>query len=326
MPADTPTPTQALPAKIWSSFSSSATHVWALEESGPRQIDLPFEIGQYYDYAPATGQILYASQFAGTGAGPGNLAVSDLQVLDLASGETRAVIGEDRVVNARWMPNGQDVAYILATPATYVLRLRRASGEDLLIASDVNFSWSISPGGDRIAFSRESGYGTPGEPGLYVVDLSNGEQRRLSEVDKHGRGSIEDRPIWSPDGRYVLFSTWGAAPEEGGKRLIAAAADGSDSHDIYIAPDFEGVWWADGGISNLLVYPGQDRFVGLTGSSKEPYGPSSIMVFEVDPSWSTIVKATEVSEAATLVDWDVPGESVWAVLPGSEVVRVELPE
>jgi hypothetical protein len=49
-----------------------------MDESGAQKIDLPFELGQYYDYAPATGRILYASHFADTGAGPGNIAVSDL--------------------------------------------------------------------------------------------------------------------------------------------------------------------------------------------------------------------------------------------------------
>lgn len=303
-----------------------ATQVWALDESEARRIDLPFEIGQYYDYAPATGRILYASQFADTGAGPANIAVSDLRALDLTSGETQAIIEEDLVVHGRWLPNGEDLAYIVATPETYELRLRRASGEDILLASDVSFAWSVSPSGQYIAFSRESGYETPGVPGLYIVDLETGEERQLSDIDKAGAGSIDDKPIWSPDSQSVFFSTWGTAPEEGGKRLIVAAVDGSDTHDIEIDPELAGEWWAEGGISSLLVYPAQNRFVGLTAGSKEPFGPSSILVFELDPGWHTIQKASEVDEAAALIDWGVIGESVWALEPGGEVLRLELPE
>jgi Tol biopolymer transport system component len=297
-----------------------------LGEAGPALIDLPVEIGQYYDYAPASGRILYASHFADTGAGPGNLAVSDLRILDLASSETRQVIKEDLVVNGRWLPNGEDLAYILATPTTYELRLRRASGDDLLLASDLNFNWSVSPTGRHIAFSRESGYETPGDPGLYVVDLAGGQERRLSDIDKQGRGSIEDRPFWSPDGKYVFFSTWGASPEEGGKRLLRAAIDGSDTHDILVSPGLADEWWAGGGISSLLVDPTQDRFVGLTGGSQEPFGPPSIMVFEVDPGWQTIIEVTELLEASALIDWDVAGAAIWAMTTDGKVVRVGLPE
>jgi Tol biopolymer transport system component len=165
--------------------------------------------------------------------------------LDLVSGESQTIIDEDLVAQGRWLPNGEDLAYILATPTTYELRLRRTSGEDLLLASDVSFAWSVSPSGKTIAFSRESGYETPGEPGLYVVDLETGEERQLSDIDKAGAGSLDDRPIWSPDNQFVFFSTWGTAPEAGGKRLVAAAVDGSDSHDIEISTELSGEWWAD---------------------------------------------------------------------------------
>ena len=118
------------------------------------------------DYAVATDRLL-AWTFGG-GAGPGNLAVGQLFIVNVATEEVEIVA--DNVVSAGWAPNGLDFAYILATPETYELRWRTAAGEDKLLAVDVPHTLKVSPDGRFVAFTRESWYevdGTP--PGLYVV-------------------------------------------------------------------------------------------------------------------------------------------------------------
>ena len=64
---------------------------------------------------------------------------------------------------------------------------------------------STGPGATRIAFSRSDT--DPGD-GLYVLDLSSGEERRLTNG-----WSLDSAPAWAPNGRFVAFRrSYGALP------------------------------------------------------------------------------------------------------------------
>ena len=129
---------------------------------------------------------------------------------------------------------------MLATDSTYELRWRGPNGEDTLLASDVAFTFSISPNGDKVAFTRESNYDLPGQPGLYVVDVASGEEQMLSDVDRAGSGSIEDKPAWSPSGQHVLLPTYGTT---GGPGLLRSALDGSDTVTLQFDPSLAEEEW-----------------------------------------------------------------------------------
>lgn len=62
-----------------------------------------------------------------------------------------------------------------------------------------------SPDGTMIAFSRYAVVG--GQRHIYIYDLSDGTQQRISDIDTSGN---YNSPNWSPDGRYVAYHGTGA--------------------------------------------------------------------------------------------------------------------
>jgi hypothetical protein len=196
VPTDTatpePTPTPApLPARLWKSYSGGGATGWWLENGTATEVTLPVDPGQYYDYNPVNGKILYASHFATSGAGPGNLAVSDLWMVDYPTGTPTSLFATDTIVEAMWAPDGSGFLYIGATPTTYELHYRSLAGDDRLLASDVAPTWGVSRTGAYVAFTRETGYEVPGDPGLYVVPLAGGTETRyptLTVTARRNRG------------------------------------------------------------------------------------------------------------------------------------------
>ncbi len=66
-----------------------------------------------------------------------------------------------------------------------------------------------SPDGTQLAFTALNR--------LYVMSLPNGTPRRLTEND-----FTEAQPVWSPDGKYVVFTTW----KQGGGHVYKVNVDG----------------------------------------------------------------------------------------------------
>lgn len=66
-----------------------------------------------------------------------------------------------------------------------------------------------SPDGTQLAFTALNR--------LYVMDLPNGTPRRLTENDL-----TEAQPTWSPDGTYIVFTTW----KQGGGHLYRVNVEG----------------------------------------------------------------------------------------------------
>ncbi|MBK8904872.1 MAG: hypothetical protein IPM53_27075 [Anaerolineaceae bacterium] len=282
------------------------------------------------DYAMATDRLLAWS--FGSGAGPGNLAVGQLFIADVATAAVEIVA--DNVVSAGWAPNGQDFAYILATPETYELRWRTASGEDWLLAVDVPHSLKVSPDGRTVAFTRESHYGLDGAlPGLYVVDIETGIETRISSLDRAGYGGsgLFWKPHWTPDSSQVfLYATADddRAPTPHPAGYAWAAADGSFVHFLpestfleqidkplrepenYRCLDAPSLFVANA----LVIGVGKCQpFAGFPESSQPVY-------FTLNPQTGAVslTNALPVPSSARLLTWDTPGESV--LLLGEGVV------
>lgn len=307
---------------LYTCYTCGGNQLWVLDEGGVRRQSLPMRLGQFYGYSPSTDRILYARTFADHGAGPGNVSVADLAVYDVA-GNRVTVLLEDNVVEALWAPNGLDLAYILATPNSYELHWRGAEGSDRLLAPDVSFSWSFSPLGDRIAFTRESGYGTGGLPGLYVIDVETLNEIRVSAVDKSGTGGIADAPSWSFDGRFVLLSHWGGPDEP---QLILACGDGSGEILLSLDPALQENWWYTPVIPRLLWYPDGVHLLGIPEASRESLGgPYALVRFRLDEDRTRLTDGEMVAEVGGMIGWDVPGRSVWAISREGEPFLLVLP-
>ncbi|MBM3121197.1 MAG: hypothetical protein FJZ97_03295 [Chloroflexi bacterium] len=302
-------------------YTSGGRQAWQLGPGAPLQVDLPVEVGSFYGFSPLTNRMLYAAAFSDHGAGPDNIAVSDLAIYDLAAGTSETLFSDD-VVEALWAPNGADLAYILATAQTYELRWRSESGEDRLLARDVTFNWSIAPSGEAVAFTRESRYSLTQDPGLFIVRVADGVEIKVSDSDAQGYGSVSDQPLWSPDSRWVALPLW-ATPDP---RLSLTHADGSGSLQLTIDPADAGEWWATAAIPNFLWYPDRDRLVAAPATSQgEMGGPSPLVVYDLDLDRGLLENGRMLAEITALIGWDVPGRSVWVLSFEGVPERVVLP-
>jgi hypothetical protein len=307
-------------------YTGSGETIWRLGPEAAEQVQLPVSVGAFYGYSPLTQRVLMAAAYPDHGAGPTPVSVSDLSILDLTTDKVEAIIPDD-VVEALFAPNGSDIAYILASPSTYELHWLDPSGKDRLLASDVAFTWSISPTGEAIAFTRESRYGVGGTPGLYVVNVVTGTEVQLSDADKAGYGATTDAPFWLTDGSRLIFPVWGSP--EGGPRLILARADGSEEQELSVAPAQRSEWWASLQIPTMLADPDGQHWLAVPEASEpstgQMGGPLPLVLYRLDEDSGELEDGVLLGTIGSLLGWDVPGHSVWVLSFEGNVERVELP-
>ncbi|MCX5779067.1 MAG: Tol-Pal system beta propeller repeat protein TolB [Elusimicrobia bacterium] len=115
-------------------------------------------------------------------------------------------------------PNGREMVFISdrsGNPQLYIMSLDGGNVRRLT-ADGFCDSPAWSPRGDRIAFTMRRGNGSTFD--IYVYDLGTGQITRLTQDERHN-----ENPTWSPDGRFIVFST----TRSGRKELYLIAADGS---------------------------------------------------------------------------------------------------
>jgi hypothetical protein len=298
--------------------------LWDTSTDGSQpQFGFPVGDNQPYDISPLTGRLLYSSRFPSKGAGPGNASVSDLWVRDLVSGQDQAIFTEEAIVKALWAPDGQSFLYIRATPETYELHLRSLEGADRLLARDVAWAVSFSPSGRQVAFTRESGYNLNHVPGIYVLDLSSGQELRLSELDKHGVGSLMDRPVWSPDERFFLLPMYGP---EFPVNLVMVAVDGSGTRPLGLSAEVQQVLQERSLSVYLLWHPDGRHLLAKLEPGMVANAPAQIVLFELNENLDTLLNLQAVYDGdAFLAGWAEPGRSFWVRTLENRLVKSVLP-
>ncbi len=116
-----------------------------------------------------------------------------------------------------------------------------------------------SPEGDRLAFTVLND--------LYVMDLPDGEPRRVTDFE-----STEAFPTWSPDGRWIAFSTWN---EEDGGHIYRVRSNGSGNPERLTrrAALYQQLAWSKT----------QDRIVAVRGEDRMYYqSPGPYIPFTAD--------------------------------------------
>jgi hypothetical protein len=310
-PATTaPEPTLAPAYYIFPPYGIAGISAWIVEAGEPTQLTLPDLAMIQYDHSPVTGKLLHPSRFPDHGGGPANLSVSDLWIYDITSQTDELVFQDENIVEAMWAPDGQGFVYLKATATGYELRFHTLTGEDWLIVEGAAPVFSISPDGQQVAFTRETGYQV-GEPGLYVVPVNGGEARMVSSVDRQGAGSVADIPLWSPDSRFILLPV---SHVYDSPRWFLVAADGSLEKQLSFGPDVPeafrrqefnpGIWLPDG-----------RGFVGAQsqGMMDPPYAQEAA-VADVDLETGEITRVTPVDYGTFFpVAWETPGERLWTI-------------
>lgn len=129
-----------------------------------------------------------------------------------------------RLTNGRWIdtspcfaPNGREIVYVSDRPGIPQLFIMNLEGgnQRRLSARGYCDSPAWSPRGDKIAFSMRQGRDNND---IFVYDLEKDSITRLTQDE----GSNEN-PSWSPDGRFLVFSS----SRSGRKELFTIAVDGS---------------------------------------------------------------------------------------------------
>lgn len=187
---------------------------------------------------------------------------------DEVGGENLWLVGRDGG-GARRLTTGQDVLRAVHSPALEgivvwtadmrILLVQPGGGAPRQLAARAA-SPAVSPDGARVAYARlpdawEEG-DNPGGFDLHVLDLATGEDRALTT------GYDDAEPIWSPDGRRLLFLSGGRTGLTSLWRIDADGTDlaqvtniGRDAVDASFVPNpsagSEVRWAEDGG---ALIY------------------------------------------------------------------------
>jgi hypothetical protein len=162
---------------------------------------------------------------------------------------------------------------------------------------------------DKVAFTRESNYNLPGQPGLYVVDVAKGEEQLISDADRAGAGSIGDQPVWSPSGQYLLLPTYGTTAGGG---IVRAMTDGSGSVTLRVDPSLSAEVWFESDPYNPFPVTDTEFLASAAvgGQDAQMGGPSEVILFQLNNTFDTIIGGKPIAQGE-LIGWNVPGYSVW---------------
>jgi TolB protein len=152
------------------------------------------------------------------------IAVPHLWWVDVASGETVPVFGDDQDLGhrARWSPDGQWLAYV-SPPDSGVRVYHVVDGHSVLFPGQTEVPAAWSPQADALLMTDLQWWGSG-----HVVHLLRGDLVGGTVTDLSGEAEVEDgSPAWSPDGSWIAF---GRKPPQvsAGKQIGLMRPDGSD--------------------------------------------------------------------------------------------------
>jgi len=151
---------------------------------------------------------------------------TNLYLLDESGNQIRALTDNSAInVSPSVCRDGSQLAFTSdrsGTPQIYLMKVAGAGAQRLTYQGDYNTAPAFSPDCKKIAYESRAG----GIINIFVINLDGSGGHRLTE------GGSNEWPSWSPDGRYLAFSS----TREGESRIyLMFAADGR-----VIAPLTEG--------------------------------------------------------------------------------------
>jgi len=143
-----------------------------------------------------------------------------------------------------WSPDGKWLSFTRHEGATIFVFVQAADGSSerrLTKRTDPEFDAVWSPDGSRLALAIDKASPNQGDIEVYTV-AANGEDLRPVATSK--KLSHEEWPAWSPDGKYIAYSTTADDNQE----LYVALADGSEPRRLTSDPaiDAHPAWSPDG--------------------------------------------------------------------------------
>jgi Tol biopolymer transport system component len=150
---------------------------------------------------------------------------SDLYLLRVGGRNAILLTGESDQADyaPAFSPDGNRIAFRSERDGGGIF-VMEATGESVQRATDFGFDPRWSPDGASLAVADErvvDPMSRATDSRIWVVRVSDGEKRRVADVDGVG-------PRWSPSGRRIVF--WGVRQERGSERdILTVAADGSEA-------------------------------------------------------------------------------------------------
>jgi WD40 repeat protein len=145
-----------------------------------------------------------------------------------------------RILNFKWSPDGNTLAYSLSTSSgntAILLYDMQTSTTKPLLSDDVGggFDWSLT--GKQIIYDTPNTGDTPGDQrnkGMWVINLDNGKTRQILKPQKDY--PLITNPKWSSEGSHVIFTipcfemncvSYGVANFESGKSIVLPVYGGT---------------------------------------------------------------------------------------------------
>ncbi|MFP5378486.1 MAG: winged helix-turn-helix domain-containing protein, partial [Vicinamibacteria bacterium] len=157
----------------------------------------------------------------------------ELWVIGLEGQGDRAVPGTTGAYQPAWSPDGRLIAYHSYERGGILIVDARGGGAARQIVEEGSHpAWS--PDGRHLAFQTDeiadvspSAYGAQSGSVLSVVDADGGNRRALTALARPRGGHAS--PAWSPDGRWIAFSSFDAGPDSG---LWVVSAEGGEPRQL----------------------------------------------------------------------------------------------
>jgi Tol biopolymer transport system component len=199
---------------------------------------------------------------------------------------------------------------------------------------------TFSPDGKYLAFENDY---------IFTIDLANGEQRRVSDVDR------SDWPSWSPDGRKLIFQSLCPHTKQTSCIIWIVNRDGSDLHQVVppsntsnhtpcFSPDGrsilwsreEQLWTADSSGKNphLLTHLPKNSYVWACGWShdgktiafitlQQPYTSDEYKIGLIDSNGQNqriFLEKKEIQQAR----WSRDGASLYILCGLNKIIKVDI--
>jgi hypothetical protein len=196
---------------------------------------------------------------------------------------------------------GMLVYFESGAQAGTLLTWRDRHGGDVPLAGQVPRNWgtgSLSPDGHSVANAILNEKGSD----IWVVDLARGTPKRLTF------GGTNDHPIWTPDGRAIVYG----GTVDGKRGIYKVLADGSSAHPQVVLEA------ATAGLPTSFTPDGKTLLFTQAGVN----GKATIMVFPLDQPGAIPHPLRESSAADS--EGEVSPDGHWVALTSTESGHPEI--